>query len=319
MDTVVLKRATFQHELVSNGKLRALKKSELRFDGVQGELRKIHFKNGDRVRKGQAIVEIDPFPYQQEVANARSTLQGAENDLADLMIQRGYVNGLADTTRVAESLLRPLLIRAGYADAKRKLSSAIRNLENTVLKAPFDGTVANIVQKEFEQLGSEPLCVVIDESQFEVEFKILESEIGEVKLGHGVKVLPNFSDGKIYNGRITEINPVVDNFGLITVKAVVTNPGDLLEGMNVKVLIERSIPNKLIIPKSALLLRQNQEVIFVYKDGKALWVYVKTQDENSTSYAVEADADRGAELKEGDAIIISGNLNLAHESDVRVR
>jgi len=56
--------------------------------------------------------------------------------------------------------------------------------------------------------------------------------------------------------------------------------------------------------------------LFRIINGKAFWTYVKTEFENSNSYTVKANADRGAEINVGDTIIISNNLNLAHESEV---
>jgi hypothetical protein len=84
----------------------------------------------------------------------------------------------------------------------------------------------------------------------------------------------------------------------------------------VKVKIETAVPGQLVVPKSAVVQRQNQEVLFKYTNGIAFWTYVKTGYENSTSYTVTAHPDKGGTLMAGDTVIISGNLNLAHESEV---
>jgi hypothetical protein len=68
-----------------------------------------------------------------------------------------------------------------------------------------------------------------------------------------------------------------------------------------------------------VLLRQNLEVLFLYKDGEAYWTYVKIEMENSDSYAVVANEERSATLQPGDTVIISGNLNLAHGSKVSIK
>ena len=78
-------------------------------------------------------------------------------------------------------------------------------------------------------------------------------------------------------------------------------------------------PVSLVVPKPAVVLRDNQEVLFKIVGGKAYWTYVKTLLENSDSYAVIAHPDKGATLEPGDTVIVSGNLNLAHESGVEVR
>jgi multidrug efflux pump subunit AcrA (membrane-fusion protein) len=80
--------------------------------------------------------------------------------------------------------------------------------------------------------------------------------------------------------------------------------------MNVKIRVQRLLGNRLVIPKSALLLRTNRKVVFTLIDGHANWVYVDTAQENSDSYVVSDG------LQAGDSIIYEGNLNLAHESPV---
>jgi hypothetical protein len=93
-----------------------------------------------------------------------------------------------------------------------------------------------------------------------------------------------------------------------------------MDGMNVKVLIEKEIPGQLVVPKSAVLLRDNQEVLFrCTKDSIAFWTYIQTTGENTTSYSVIAHPDKWAKLEPGDTVIVSGNLNLAHESRIVVK
>ena len=76
---------------------------------------------------------------------------------------------------------------------------------------------------------------------------------------------------------------------------------------------------RLVVPKSAVVIRDNEYVLFRYVDGRARWTYVHIVMDNSESYAVEANVERGPELEEGDAVIISGNLNLSDDSEVRIK
>ena len=73
-----------------------------------------------------------------------------------------------------------------------------------------------------------------------------------------------------------------------------------------------------LAPKSAVVIRDNEEVLFRFRDGKALWTYVHTSLANSREYAVEANTERGADLSPGDIVIVSGNLNLADGSEVTI-
>ena len=114
-------------------------------------------------------------------------------------------------------------------------------------------------------------------------------------------------------GRITQINPLVDDKGMVKVKATVNGKGRLFSGMNVRVNVHRSLGGQLVIPKSAVVLRSGKQVVFTLKDGKAQWNYVQTGLENAESYSMADDA-----LKEGDTVIVTGNVNLAHEAPVKV-
>ena len=145
---------------------------------------------------------------------------------------------------------------------------------------------------------------------------VLESEYSFLEKGQEVKVLPFAGSGSPVRGRISSINPKVGDNGLVSVEAVIPGDGRLIDGMNVKVTVERVLSRQLTVPKSAVVVRDNLDVLFRYNDGKAEWVYVNILNANSESYVVEANSDRGATLSEGEQVIVSGNLNLADGSDV---
>ena len=147
----------------------------------------------------------------------------------------------------------------------------------------------------------------------EVEFSVLESEFFMINVGDRVTVSPYALNGVSVEGGITEINPAVDKAGMIRVKAGINNPDNrFYDGMNAKVVIKRSLPNQLVIPKSALVLRANRKVVFTLKNNTAQWVYVETELENSSEYTVTTG------LAAGDSVIYEGNLNLAHETAVQL-
>ena len=160
--------------------------------------------------------------------------------------------------------------------------------------------------------NGKPFCTLIERKSFEAEFSVMESELSDLQKGQTLRVFPFAFEGE-YVGLITQINPVIEDNGLVKITAKVkNNGGKLLEGMNVRVLIQNNLPNQLVVPKSAVLLRQNKEVVFTHKEGVAHWVYVSTGQENSTSYTITDG------LKAGDEVIVNGNLNLADDAKVKV-
>ena len=317
VEVIILQKGFFRKELVNNGKLVALRKSELQFR-VGEQLEKLNFRNGDPVKTGQVIAELTKFTYSQQMTNAQIQLKKTRLEMQNVLIGQGY--NTMDITAIPPHIYEMAAVRSGVAEASQSMETAQFNLESTRLVAPFNGKLANITQKQYDRINAGTIfCTLIDDSEFEAEFRIVESEVCDIRIGYEVQLIP-FSDQTVYSGHISEINPVIDENGLILVKALVKNPGGLMDGMNVKVLVEKAIPDQLVVPKSAVLLRDNQEVLFkCTHDTIAFWTYIQTTGENTTSYSVVAHPDKGARLEPGDTIIVSGNLNLAHESKIVVK
>ncbi|WP_051935756.1 efflux RND transporter periplasmic adaptor subunit [Salegentibacter sp. Hel_I_6] len=313
----VLQPQLFKKEILSNGKLVANQKTLMKFR-VNGSLQSLAVENGDLVQKGQVLAELDPFEYQQALSNAEIGYKKAHLEFEDMLVGRGY--DLSNRDSIPNNIYEMASIRSGYLQAKNQLENASADLEATRLRAPFTGKVADIQFKQYEQVSSgSRVLTLIDDRVFEVEFFLLESEVDQVSEGENVEILA-FDSEQAYQGKINSINPIVEKNGMVKIKAQIKNDGKLLEGMNVKVRIQKAISDKLVVPKSAVILRQNQEVLFKYFSGKAFWTYVQTTGENSTSYSVVAHPDKSsASLKAGDTVIVTDNLNLAHDSEVEIK
>lgn len=309
-----LKRTDFARQLLSNGKLVALRKSDLQFR-TTGKISSINVRNGERVTTGAVIATLDRPDLKIALEASGLSLKKAELDMYDYLVGQGYAAG--DTISVSSELLSTAKMKSGYSVAKNDFARASYEVDGTVLTAPFSGRVANIKQKPFDETPSGIFCTIVDDRSFEVEFSVMESEYSFLSVGLPVRVATFADESKEYSGKITAINPVVDEKGQVAVKAQIFNDGSLIDGMNVKVIVERMIPAQLVVPRSAVVIRDNMDVLFKYTDdGKAHWTYVTILYSNGESYVVEANKDRNAELKEGEQIIVSGNLNLADNSDV---
>lgn len=313
VETVVLEKQDFTREIISNGKLAAIQKAELYFKNP-GLIEIVKVRNGENVSTNSELARLQNDDYRFNVEKAQVTMEKAEIDRLDALLSMGYKTGAEnispDHRKIAD-------IRSGYNQAKIQLAEATQQLDNVVLKAPFSGKVEGLNQKPFEKADlSKPFCTLINDSRFTIDFPLLETEISRVSSGQKVTVTP-IAGAKQTEGNITEINPRIDENGLVWVKAEVTNPGGYLEGMNVKVSIKRAISGQLVVPKQAVVLRQNREVLFRYTKGTAYWTYIDVLDENEHQYSVVAA--EGATLELGDTVIVSNNLNLAHESEVEMK
>jgi RND family efflux transporter MFP subunit len=308
-----LEYADFSYELISNGTIAAMHKAELKFLS-QEIIRKIYVKNGERITKGQKIAELDKFKLEIALSQAQESLERAELDLQDVLIGQGYSFG--DTLNIPADVMKIAKIRSNYEQSQTNYTVARYNLDAATLYAPFDGVVANLTAKEFNQPGGEAFCTVIDNRSPEVVFNILENELPLLNVSDKVIVSPFSQATYEVEGKVSEINPMIDKNGMVRIKAVVNNrENKFYEGMNVKIRVQRLLGKQLVIPKSALVLRTNKKVVFTLKNNQAHWVYVETAQENSDSYIVVDDG----KLNAGDSIIYEGNINLAHESPVQLR
>ena len=315
--TQILKRRDFHHELVSNGKVSALGQADLRFETSE-VIARIYVKNGDRVHKGQNLAELDKFRLEQKLSQAEDALLKAELELKDVLIGQGYSS--EDFSKVPVETMKLAKVKSGYEQSRSQYELVKRETEHATLVAPFDGIVANLFSKPYNLANtSEVFCTVIDTRGMEADFTVLENELAFIKTGDKVMITP-YAGGDSFEGSVSEINPLVDSNGMVKVKAVVNGQGKLFSGMNVRVSVRRSLGQQLVIPKTAVVLRSGKQVVFTLQEGKAMWNYVHTGLENATEYVVSDKSQKGIEegLLEGDTIIVTGNLNLAHEAAVKV-
>lgn len=309
-----LSRRDFMQELISNGRMVAARRSTLSFPAA-GTIAEVCVRNGEQVGAGALIARLDTTECAHQLRKAQLTLEKARLEFYDVLVGQGYA--LQDTLTPPAEVVRLARIRSGYADALALCSDARRALEQCFLRAPFAGKVADIGQQAYERT-KDKFCTLLSDQRLGVRFSVLESEFGMLRIGQEIEVSPFADLGKRIRGRITAINPLVDDHGQVQIDAEVANDGTLADGMNVRVSSRRRIAGQLVVPKSAVVIRDNLEVLFRYKEGKAQWTYVHTSLANSREYVVTANLDRGAELEEGDIVIVTGNLNLGDGSEVTI-
>jgi RND family efflux transporter MFP subunit len=307
----LLEYQDFNYELISNGKVASINKADLKFQS-QEIIRKIYVKNGIRVTKGQKLAELDKFKLEIAKSQAIEALERAKLDLQDVLIGQGY--SMSDTLNIPVDIMKVAKIRSNYEQSQNNYITAEYNLDAATLYAPFDGMIANLAIKEYNQPGAEAFCTIIDNRNPEVVFNILESELPLIGLNYKVIVLPISLPSYKVEGRISEINPMVDKNGMVQVKALINNNDNkIYEGMNIRVRVQLLLGRQLVVPKSAVVLRTNKKVVFKLSNNKAAWIYVQTAQENSDSYVITEG------LTPGDSIIYDGNINLADQTPVRVK
>lgn len=311
VNTTLVRQETFNKQILANGLVEAGNKTDIRFK-IAERIAKIYVKNGEFIPKGTTIAALDNRLIYNQLKKAEIDFETAKNKFREEKIRYGY--GKDPIEKMDTVILQSLYIRSGYLSAKNLLENARIQYEQTFVRAPFGGIVANLTAKEGNFFtSSDILCTLIDHKQLDVIFQVAENQLPFVKLGQKVSISPFADQTRLFEGHITEVNPMVDENGLIRIKATIVNQAkeqNLFDGMNVSVVINNPMGEMLVIPKEALVLRSGKEVVFTLQNGQAKWNYVHIFDENTDSYAISEG------LHPNDTIIVSGNMNLAHDAKV---
>ncbi len=314
VDTMTLTMSPFKRQVVCNGRLKAVKKSDLMFP-YQGITMELFVKEGQWVKKGDLIATLDKRERQRNLEKAEHDLFKADVDLTDKLIGLGFGE---DRSEVPEELLKRAEVTSGYYDARFRAEEAQEALENCDLVAPFSGRVANIEAQAHQR--NEKVCTLIDDSAFDVEFKVLEDELINIKKGQSVKISPFIDEESTFQGTVAAINPQVDEKGLVKITATLAGGfQSLIDGMNVRDVAEEHLGKMYVVPKDAVVERDGYHVIFRYRAGHAVWTYVDVAHSNINSFAITGCKRKETTIEEGDIVITSGNLNLADGTEVKPR
>lgn len=313
VSTAPARQGVFALRIFSSGVLRAGQKApvSVRTGGI---LQSLPLQPGQYVRKGALLAQLDDEAQQLRLNQSKIALAEAEIEKQDLLIlQRGQPD---DDQSVSPDKLATILTRSGYNRALLSVQQAEQELAHCRVYAPFDGIIADVKVKTWQQVSAgQEICTLINPATFEASFNLLEREALQIKVGQTVQIRPIASPEAMLRGEVSAINPMVSEQGLVSVQARVrgSSGGRLFEGMNVQVVIEQGIPNQVIIPKSAVVLRSGRPVVFTYaaQEQLAKWNYVVIAYENDQEVAISEG------IRAGDIVIAEGNLNLDHDAVVR--
>lgn len=311
VETTPVSQGSFTLETWCNGTLQAGQKAIVPFE-LQGNLVKVNVRNGQWVSAGQVLAQIDDYRQQQALAQAELNHRQALIDYEDQLLLSGFRS--EDSLRVPEKVRSAAMLRSGLSQSSLALGKARRELANTRVTAPVSGMVAGMKAQSFTPTSEyKNFCTLLNTRAMQVNFEVLENDAAIIKPGVSVQVMPVALPGTIFPGTITGTDPLLSANGTLSISANVQNKESrLIDGMKVKVVVNTKIPNQLMVPKSAVLARQNRQVVFTVEEGHAIWNYVTTGYENSTHYTITEG------LQAGQQVITSNNLTIGHLAPVLV-
>ncbi len=297
---------------------------------ISGYLQKSYFKEGDFVKEGQVLFQIEPTEYSNaanvasaNVNNLSAQLTYAEKQLARAaeLVKKDYIA----KAQYDQMLSQRDSLRAQLASAQSSYNDANRNMGYTMVKSPVDGkvgiitvTVGNYVSPSSGALttinSTNPIYVTfpLDSS----DFQSLANSDKEDNKNRKVEILLN--NGAKYS--LAGVQDFQDNkvdvsTGTVTMRATFSNPNnELIHGEFVTVKLYANRPVQVpVVPVTAVL--ENQAGKYVYKlDENEIpqLVYVKTSGQSGDKWIISEG------LEKGDRILLEGLQKVVPGKPVKI-
>lgn len=287
---------------------------------AQGKIVEMPVEENDRVRAGDLIARLENDEQRASLALAEAEYADAERELRrkqELHARGSTSKELLDRAQTAFEVSR----------AQRDLARVL--VENSVLRAPIDGTVIRKLRDlgEFLTLGvtaeGNPGTAVVtlaDLSALDVELEIGESEIRKIKVGGVALVTPEALRERRYLADVTEVAAMADREkGIVQVHVRIREPdGALLPDMTAKVAFLEAEPAAPIevaraLPESAVVSRDGVEQVFAVEDERVRALPVRTRPAGDGWLALEEGPE------EGSYVVAEPPATLVDGARVRVR
>ncbi len=297
-----------------SGKLEADKQSNLS-TRVMGQIDRIYVKPGQKVKKGDLLIQIrnqDILAKKAQVEasklEAQSAFENAEKDLKRfeaLHASNSASDKEMDDIRTHYKMARARL--AAVAEMEKEVEETMRYAS---IRAPYSGIVTSKFVHEGDMANpGMPLLSLESPSEWNVVARVPEAEIAQVQINESVKVKLNALDVEL-SGQIVEVNPSSTNSGnqyeaKILLDSEDENTSKLYSGMYATVFYEKGIQKMILVPQESLVHRGQLVGLYaVSQTGNSLLRWVKT----GNTYGEKIEILSG--LADGEKYIVSSESKL---------
>jgi RND family efflux transporter MFP subunit len=287
-----------------SGVVEAADSSSISFE-VAGNVREVRVDVGDKIKKGQVLARMDTRIFKLNVKGAEAGVGRAKVELADKRndLDRFQRINKQDPGAVSQAALDNSQAAVDGAIknvqfSKSKLKLAQRDLEKTVLRAPFDGVVATRHIDPFTEVArGQRLFDVYENTGMEVAISIPEDAIDDIYMEQKGEIRFAVIADKTYQGVVTEISKVAGTANAFPIKLTVEDLDERIRpGMTAQVTLELADTGEesvYLVPLSALAQRS---------DTTKSWVFVYDQ----TTSTVKKTSVEGTSVRQNDVVISGG-------------
>jgi RND family efflux transporter MFP subunit len=298
-----------------SGVVEAADSSSIGFE-VSGNVREVKVDVGDRITKGQVLAVLDKRIYNLNVKAAEAEVGRAKVQLADKRndLDRFQRINKQDPGAVSQAALDQSQAAVDGAInqvqfTKAGLKLAQRDLGKTVLRAPFDGVIANRYIDAFNEVARGQKCFdTFELTGMEVAISIPEDAIDEIHMEQKGEIQFAVISDRTYHGQVTEISKVAGTANAFPIKLTVENPDERIRpGITARVtllLAGNDEKAAYLVPLSALAQGGDTThgIVYVYDPNTS--TVKKSQITSSSVRGNSVVISEG--VKEGDIIAVAG-------------
>ena len=266
----------------------------------------IRFTEGQQVRKGDILVELDG-------AQARADLAVADAALKESASQLQRSRELYATKVLSDQQIEQ--IESTYSANVARVAAARSRLNDTVIRAPFNGRVGLRRASVGGLVAPGTVITTLDDtSTIKLDFTVPERVVAAMKPGLTLEAKSVAYPGKVFEGKVASVDSRVDpNTRSVVVRALVPNGDGLLKpGMFLNVHLSRGTADVLVVPEESLVPEQGDVFVYVVQDGKASKRKIQT-GQRSVGTVQVTDG-----LRAGEIVVTEGTQKLRDGASVSV-
>jgi RND family efflux transporter MFP subunit len=288
---------------------------------VSGSVLRTLVDAGERVKRGALLATLDDVAVRDAYLSARSAVRSAESALELARRNAERSERLSQAGAIADRDLETARLNAtnaegALADARARLASANDQLEDTRVRAPFDGIVSERQADagDVVQVGA-AMFTIVDPRSLRLEAGVPADQIGRLRPGTPVEFRVTGQDRRI-SGRIERVNPVVDP-ATRQVRIYVTIPNAdqaLVAGLFAEGRVATDTKRAVAVPVTAVDSRGTSPTVHVLKRGRVTEVPVRLGVRDEEAELVEVLAGIAA----GDTLLLGSAQGVTAGSRIQV-
>lgn len=301
-----LKRSSMSGTFESNGTFTAIHELTLMAEG-QGRVTQLLFNTGDNVSAGKLLVTLDDELIRSQLSLAEASLVKSKNDL------RKYEDLLADDAISSQQVEE---VRLGLKKSETDLAALHKQLENASVRAPISGTITKrFIEKGSLVMPGSPIAEIVDVGHLKFIANVAESEAVLISEGQKVTLTSSLFPGVTFEGTVRSIGVKADESRRFPVEVeVANNPSHRLRaGMfGTAVFSTGTGRESLMIARQAIIGSIKNPRVYVVEGDMAVLRDIRIG--TATDKRVEVLDG----LREGDRVVISGQINLDDHSRINI-